>query len=66
MKTIKTGMELRRGDLVVSTVNDNGITYVVTKKHRDGTLTVTSVGLPCEGGGDKFRCRTQSLQQVID
>jgi hypothetical protein len=57
------GMELRRGDKVKSTVNDNDLTYTVKSKHRDGTLTVKLDGLPCEGGGGLFRCNPESLRR---
>jgi hypothetical protein len=60
------GMELRRGDRVKSTVKDNGLTYLVKSKHRDGTVTVKVEGLPCAGGGDLYRCSPESLRRVCD
>jgi hypothetical protein len=58
------GMELRRGDRVKSTVKDSGLVYLVKSKHRDGTLTVQVEGLPCDGGGDRFRCDAEVFKRV--
>lgn len=52
------GMELRRGDRVKSSEKNNGLTYRVKTKHRDGTVTVKVEG------GDCYRCDPDSLRRV--